>query len=205
MINTDTAKTKMKKDKQILVIPRSIFFKKGGWQGIKKDNLDYYLELLQNNSFFKRREDVEEDSSYLQIIPYSVFSFQDKFFLYKYIKKAGEKRLIGRYQLAVGGHIDLADGKDLELAALREWEEEVDFKGKIIAKKLVGILNDDTEMVERVHLGIIYHLTGDSDNIGVKEIDKLKGEMVQKENILKYISDADIWASIIWRDYISKL
>jgi len=195
----------MKEDEKVLVIPRDIFFEKGSWQGIKKDNLDYYLNLLKSSSFFKERKDVEEDPYYLQIIPYIIFSFEDKFFLYKYINKAGEKRLIDRYQLAVGGHIDLSDGKDIELAALREWEEEVSFKGKIKRKKLVGILNDDRAMVEKVHLGIIYHFIGDSDNIEVKEKDKLKGHMVKKEDIGKFIREEDIWASIIWRDYISKL
>ena len=75
----------------------------------------------------------------------------------------------------------------------------------VYGKKLVGILNDDTRMVEKVHLGMIYHFVGNSDNIKVKEIDKLKGEMVEKENILGHVKDADIWASIIWRDYISEL
>jgi predicted NUDIX family phosphoesterase len=192
-------------DKKILVVPRKVFFQKGGWQGIKKDNLDYYLELIKSSSFFKERKDVEDDASYLQIIPYIIFSFENKFFLYKYIKEAGEKRLIDHYQLAVGGHIDLEDGKDLETAAMREWEEEVDFKGKIKDKKLVGILNDDTKTVEKVHLGMIYHFIGDSDNIKVKEIDKLKGEMVEKEKIAGLIRETDIWASIIWRDYISEL
>jgi predicted NUDIX family phosphoesterase len=192
-------------DKKILVVPRKVFFQKGGWQGIKKDNLDYYLELIKSSSFFKERKDVEDDASYLQIIPYIIFSFENKFFLYKYIKEAGEKRLIDHYQLAVGGHIDLEDGKDLETAAMREWEEEVDFKGKIKDKKLVGILNDDTKTVEKVHLGMIYHFIGDSDNIKVKEIDKLKGKMVEKEKIAGLIRETDIWASIIWRDYISEL
>jgi len=195
----------MKEDEQILVIPRNVFFEKGDWQGIKKNNLNYYLELIQGNSFFKRRGDVEKDPSYLQIIPYIVFSFKDKFFLYKYIQGAGEKRLIDRYQLAVGGHIDLVDGKNLEIAALREWSEEVYFEGKIIDKKLIGFLNDDTHIVEKVHLGMIYHFIGDSDKISVKEIDKLKGRMVQKEKIAEYIKKRDIWASIIWREYISKL
>lgn len=192
-------------DEKVLVIARDVFFQKGSWQGIKKDNLNYYLELIKNSSFFKERKDVEEDSGFLQIIPYIIFSFKDKFFLYKYIRKAGEKRLINHYQIAVGGHIDLADGKDLDLAALREWQEEVYFKGKIISKKLVGILNDDTNMVEKVHLGMIYHFTGDNGDIKVKETDKLKGEMVEKQDIPKYIKEKDVWASIIWRDHISEL
>lgn len=195
----------MKEEGKVLVIERNVFFKKKSWQGIKEDNLDYYLNLLKSRSFFKERKDVEEDPSYLQIIPYIIFSFQNKFFLYKYIEKVKEKRLINHYQLAVGGHIDLADGRDLESAALREWKEEVDFKGKIMKKQLVGILNDDTEMVEKVHLGVIYHFIGDSDHIEVKEKDKLKGKMVERKDILNYLGEKDVWASIIWRDYISKL
>lgn len=195
----------MKEDEQVLVVPSRLIFEKGNWRGIKKDNLDYYLELIRNNSFFKRRGDVEEDDSFQQIIPYIVFSFQNRFFLYKYIQGAGEKRLLDRYQLAVGGHIDLADGKELEKAALREWEEEVDFQGNILDKKLVGVLNDESHMVEKVHLGMIYHFTGDNDDIKVKETDKLKGEMIEKEKIKECIGKDDIWASIIFRDYISEL
>ena len=195
----------MKEDEQVLVVPSQIIFKKGSWQGIKKDNLDYYLELIKNNSLFKRRGDVEEDDSFQQIIPYIVFSFQNKYFLYRYIKEAGEKRLIDHYQLAVGGHINPVDGKDLELAAMREWEEEVDFQGNILSKKLVGILNNEERAVEKVHLGIIYHFIGDNDNILVKETDKLEGKMIEKGKIAEAIEGADGWAPIVWNDYISQL
>jgi predicted NUDIX family phosphoesterase len=195
----------MKKNEQVLVVPSQLIFQKGTWQGIKKDNLEYYLELIKNNSFFKSREDVEQDDSFQQIIPYIVFSFKNKFFLYRYIKEAGEKRLIDHYQLAVGGHINLPDGKDFELAAMREWEEEVDFKGKILSKKIVGILNDERRMVEKVHLGIIYHFVGDNENILVRETNKLEGKMVEKENISSAIEGANGWAPIVWRDYISEL
>lgn len=194
-----------KEDEKVLVVPRNVFFEKGSWQGIKKDNLDYYLELVKNNSFFKKRGDVEEDSSYLQIIPYIVFSFKDKFFLYKYIQKAGEQRLLNHYQLAVGGHINEIDGKDLELAAKREWEEEVDFRGNILNQKLVGILNDDKRLVEKVHLGMIYHFIGDNENISVKEIDKMEGQMVEKSDIAQYVENINGWGPIVWRDYISKI
>ena len=112
-----------KEDEKVLVVKRDVFFEKGDWQGIRRDNLDYYLKLIKNNTFFKRRGDVEEDPSFLQIIPYIVFSFKNEFFLYKYIEGSGEKRLVNHYQLAVGGHIDETDfekGKDiLEKAALR--------------------------------------------------------------------------------------
>jgi predicted NUDIX family phosphoesterase len=194
-------------DEQVLVVPRNLIFKDGTWQGIKKDNLDYYLDLIKNNYQFKRRGDVENDPSFQQIVSYILFSFEKKFFLYKYIQGAGEKRLINSYQLGVGGHINLVDkgGDILEKATQREWEEEVCYKGNILSKKLVGILNDDSRPVEAVHLGLVWHFTGDNDNIFVRETDKLIGEMVNLEKIGKCVKDLLGWPSIIWRDYLSKI
>ena len=86
-----------KEDELVLVIPSKIIFEKGVWQGLKTDNLDYYINLIKNNCQFKRRGDVETDPSFQQIIPYIVFNFKDKYFLYKYLQKAGEKRLVNTY------------------------------------------------------------------------------------------------------------
>ena len=69
-----------KDDEQILVIKSDIIFKDGKWQGLKTDNLDYYVDLIKKNCEFKRRGDMENDSSYQQIIPYMLFSFGNKFF-----------------------------------------------------------------------------------------------------------------------------
>jgi predicted NUDIX family phosphoesterase len=198
-----------KDDEQVLVVPSSVIFKDGLWQGIKTDNLDYYLELIKNNYLFKRRGDVENDDSFQQIIPYIVFSHKDKFFLYKYVQGAGEQRLVNNYQLGVGGHINIVDVKEgedvLEAAALREWFEEVDFKGNIIDKKLIGILNDSARPVEKVHIGMIYHFTGDNDDISVKETDKLAGKMTGLDEINKCVEGIQGWAPIVYQDYLSKL
>lgn len=198
-----------KDDEQVLVVPSNIIFKDGIWQGIKTNNLNYYLDLIKSNCLFKRRGDVENDDSFQQVIPYIVFSCKDKFFLYRYIQGAGEQRLVNNYQLGVGGHINLVDVKEgedvLEMAALREWLEEVDFKGNIIDKKFVGILNDDARPVEKVHIGMIYHFIGDSDNIFVKETDKLQGKMTDLDEIGKCVQGIQGWAPIVYRDYLLKL
>ena len=135
-----------KDDEKVLVVPADIIFQNGRWQGMKQENLDYYLNLIRNNYQFKRRGDVEADPSWQQIIPYIVFSHKDKYFLYKYTQGAGEKRLIDNYIIGVGGHINEIDdesGDILERGMMREWEEEVDFKGNLLDKKLVGVLNDE--------------------------------------------------------------
>ena len=68
---------KNKDDELVLVVESEIIFEKGIWQGLKTDNLDYYVELIKNNCQFKRRGDVETDPSFQQIIPYIVFNYKD--------------------------------------------------------------------------------------------------------------------------------
>ena len=55
---------------------------------------------------------MENNPSYKQIIPYMLFSYENKFFAYKYLANAGEQRLVNNnYQLGVGGqnHIKIPD------------------------------------------------------------------------------------------------
>lgn len=197
-----------KDDEQILVVPSRIIFERGKWQGLKTGNLDYYVDLIKNNYEFKRRGDMENDQSFQQIIPYMLFSFENKFFAYKYIKNAGEQRLINNdYQLGVGGHInkdDIVSGNDvLEQGMMREWEEEVNFKGNLIGKKLVGIINDDSRPVEQVHLGMVYHFTGENGDISVKETDKMEGKLFNLKEISKSITHSP-WMQIVYKEYLSK-
>ena len=204
-----------KDDEQILVIKSEIIFKDlpaqagGKWQGLKTDKLDYYIDLIKNNCEFKRRGDMENDASFQQIIPYMLFSFQDKFFAYKYIKNAGEQRLINNdYQLGVGGHInkeDVGDNDILETGMMREWNEEVDFKGNLISKKLVGIINDESRPVEQVHIGLVYHFVGDSPEIKVKETDKMEGALIDSKDLAGDKISQSVWMQIVYKEYLSKL
>jgi len=199
-----------KDDEQILVVKSDIIFTKGKWQGLKTDNLDYYIDLIKKNCEFKRRGDMENDPSWQQIIPYIIFNYQDKYFIYNYLENVGEKRLVNNYQIGVGGHInkeDIEEGKDiLETGMMREWNEEVDFKGNILEKKLIGILKDDSRPVERAHIGLVYNFIGDNSEIFVKETDKIVGELVDLENIGTYIKgNPGVWIQIVYKEYLSKL
>jgi len=199
----------MKQEEKVLTIASNLIFQNNVWQGVKSDNLDYYLDLIRNNYQFKKRSEIENDPNWQQIIPYILFSFEDKFFLYKYLKRAGEKRLVDNYQLGVGGHINPADleGENTDFlagAGEREWLEEIDYKGRILDKKLVGILNDQKRPVEKVHLGLIYHFIGDSPQISVRETGKMKGELVDLKNLGQYVKNIQGWPPIIYREYLSK-
>ncbi len=196
-----------KDDEQVLVVSAEVLFKDGCWQGMKKDNLDDYLSLIKNNIQFKRRGDMEKDPSFKQIIPYMLFSCGNEFFVYKYIKGAGEQRLVNNdYQLGVGGHInqeDVGDSKDvLETGMMREWDEEVTFRGNILEKKLVGIVNDDSRPVEQVHLGLVYHFVGDSKNIQIKETDKMEGMLLKVNELAEGKVSRSPWMDAVYRDYL---
>ncbi len=199
-----------KDDELVLVVPSKIIFEKEVWQGLKTDNLDYYLDLIKNNCQFKRRGDVEANPSLQQIIPYIVFNFKDKYFIYKYLENAGEKRLVDTYQLGVGGHINPVDGDGekniLEAGMMREWSEEVDFKGSLLKKELEGILNDDSRPVEQVHLGLVYNFQGDSPEISIKETDKMEGRLVDLKDVEQYIKgNPGVLVQLVYRDFLSKL
>ena len=197
-----------KNDEQILVIKSDILFRDGKWQGLKTENLDYYLDLIKKNAEFKRRGDVENDSAYQQIIPYILFSFKDQFFAYKYLNGAGEQRLVNNnYQLGIGGHINKSDvnGDDdiLEAGMMREWEEEVHFKGHLLEKKFVGIVNDESHPVEQVHIGLVYHFVGDKPDIFVEETDKMEGKLIGLKELENSVSHS-IWMSIVYNQYLNK-
>jgi predicted NUDIX family phosphoesterase len=199
-----------KDDEQILVIKSDIIFKGGKWQGLKIDNLDYYVDLIKKNCEFKRRGDMENDTSFQQIIPYMLFSFKNKFFAYKYVKNAGEKRLINNnYQLGIGGHINKEDidGSDdvLSVGMMREWNEEVNFKGKLTSKKLVGIIKDESTSVEKVHVGLVYHFIGDSDDIKIKETDKMEGMMIDAKDLSGDKINHSPWMQIVYNEYLKNL
>jgi dTMP kinase len=199
-----------KNDELVLVVPSKIIFEKEKWQGLKTDNLNYYLDLITDNCQFKRRGDVENNPSFKQIIPYILFSFENRFFAYKYLANAGEQRLVNNnYQLGIGGHINREDinrgGNVLEDGMMREWEEEVDFKGNLISKKLVGIVNDDSMPVEQVHLGLVYHFAGDNPDIHIKETDKMEGKLLDIKDLSADKINHSIWMQIVYREYLSKI
>ena len=207
-----------KDDELVLVVPSSILFEQGKWHGLLQDNLERYIELIKGNSQFKRRGDVENDNSFQQIIPYILFSARsgsasggnDKYFVYKYLPEAGEPRLVDTYQLGVAGHINpIDDNKEniLEEAMMREWNEEVDYKGHLLSKRLVGIINDEAGMVESVHIGLVYIFVGDSQDINIKETEKMAGQMVDLEEVKSIVTanPNSVWMNIVYRDYLSKL
>jgi predicted NUDIX family phosphoesterase len=184
----------------ILVVKRDTLFQDTpAWHGLKNVDLDAYLSLIQIHKEFHPRPDMELDATYKQIIPYMVFKHGDRYFLMQRSGKASETRLQSKYTLGIGGHVraeDLQEGSTLFDWARREFHEEVSYNGNLTITSL-GMLNDDSNEVGKVHVGLVLLLEGDSDQISVHE--ELKsGELLTLEECAAYADHMETWSRFIF-------
>ena len=194
-VNTQQQNNLQSHDEQILVVPREhIFTNNEAWHGLKDVDFDQYLQIINDKKQFLPRSIMETDPMYKQIIPYLVYTHEGKYFLMQRKSDASEARLRNKLTLGIGGHIrqeDMTEGS-LFAWALREFHEEVHYSGNITVKPL-GILNDDSNDVGKVHIGFVFLLQGDSADIAVKS--ELKsGVMVSLDECVAQRGCMETWS-----------
>lgn len=181
----------------ILVVKRSLLFKKiEPWDGIKEIKKDF-LNTINTEHEFHQRSLMENDPTFKQIIPYLVFMYRNSIFLMKRKTELGESRLAGKYTIGIGGHIrkeDLENASNISDWALREFSEEVDYKGNYVLEEL-GLINDESNEVGRVHMGVLYLLKGDLELISIKE-ELESGELIDINDCIKYYDLMESWSRI---------
>lgn len=187
-------------DEHVLCVRRDELFPEGAWYGFISEGLERYQKVIREQSFFMPRVEVEEDPAYQQIIPYVVFRNGDRYFLTRRLKASSEKRLRQLYSLGVGGHInpgDLDNGDPIMDGLRREFEEEVEYSGEVNAT-LLGLINDDSSPVSRVHLALAFLVEGSSPEIAIKETEKLAGELLTLEEMRMYYLEMESWSQIVY-------
>ena len=161
---------------QVLVVSRAIFEQVGYFQGVEK-NGDLYLNAFMDPgvAFFMDRETAEGDPSFKQIIPYGIFVHQGKVLHYTRGGAGGEARLHDKGSLGIGGHINPVDwkgeneGLSTYMAGVeREVQEELNF-GCSWRQQVIGVINDDSNDVGAVHLGIVHLFELDGENVSSNE------------------------------------
>ncbi len=152
---------------RVLVFPRSLLDELGAFQGVRPDWRRYLGPVLdkKNNRFYERFR-AEEDESLKQIIPYVLFVAGDAAFSYVRGKGAGEKRLVGNRSIGIGGHINPVDEQLLFPTATSDMASYLEAVRREIAEEvavdapldpeIVGVLNDDSNPVGRVHFGVVH-------------------------------------------------
>ena len=185
---------------QVLCVKRDEIFPDGAWHGFVSQDLERHQAVIREHHFFKPRSAVEDDPSFQQIIPYVVFRHGDHYFLTHRLRASSEKRLRKQYSLGVGGHInpgDLLAGDPILDGLKREWQEEVIYDGRFEAR-LIGLLNDDSSPVSKVHLGVVFVVDGDSPNISIRETDKLAGELLTLDEMRIYYLGMESWSQMVY-------
>jgi predicted NUDIX family phosphoesterase len=168
----------MAQEEQILVVERRVLEQIGMFQGLAFD-VERYLRniFVQGVPRFMPRSEAEKDPTYKQIIPYVIMIYDGKYLSYVRGRRAGETRLVGNRSIGIGGHINPRD--DLPLfnadfyqtyvaAVEREVAEEVSVNTHH-SDHIVALLNDDSNDVGRVHLGIVHYWNLDAPKVAKRE------------------------------------
>ena len=179
---------------EILVISRELFDELGSFQGIETDVVRYLEAILDPaNNFFMDRGKAEEDPSFKQIIPYALFHHEGRYLHYTRGESGGESRLHAQGSVGIGGHINPVDeradplGRETYLAGVeREIDEELNITDGH-QNRIVALLNDDSNDVGKVHLGVVHIFDLDSDqvtsaedalaNLSFQTVEDLKGSL----------------------------
>jgi predicted NUDIX family phosphoesterase len=181
-------------------VKREDMFPDGAWHGFVSKDLERHQAVIREHHFFMPRAAVENDPGYQQIIPYVVFRHDGRYLLTHRLRASSEKRLRKQYSLGIGGHInpgDLEAGDPILDGLKREWREEVVYEGKFEAE-LIGLLNDDSSPVSKVHLGVVFLVDGDTPDISIRETDKLAGELLTLDEMRIFYLGMESWSQMVY-------
>ena len=194
-----------KHSENILVVQRHKIFGNQAFNGIEKLNINSYLDIIKNNMEFKPRYLMEEDIAFKQVIPYIIFQASNKIFVMQRQDNASEQRLKNKFSIGIGGHIRITDVSSDSIIdwAKREFYEEVIFNDDFDAQ-IIGIVNDESTFVGKVHIGVVILMISQSENIKIKS--ELKsGKLVAIQDLYQYVDDMENWSQIIIKEFWPKL
>ena len=189
----------------VLVIKRRLFDELGSFQGFCSDADRYLAAMLRaDNNFFMERPAAEQDPTHKQIIPYAVFHHNGRCLVYTRGGASGEKRLVAKRSIGIGGHINPVDqthgslGETMYLNGVeREIAEELVIAGEH-TQRVIGLINDDSNDVGRVHLGVVHVFDLTSDDVRSNEdaIQNLAFHPLEHLHRLAQEGALETWSSI---------
>jgi predicted NUDIX family phosphoesterase len=194
----------MSSEERVLVVPRSVFDGVGSFQGFCGEPEPYLNAFFQSgNNGFAPRSEVETDPSRKQIIPYAVFRHGDRILHYVRGGKGGERRLLAKGSIGIGGHIndsDVAsecfDAQAYRRAVDREIGEELRIQGGF-TDRIVGLINDDSSEVGRVHLGVVHLVELNSDQVSAGEAVIEQPEFLSVDELGGRADSLETWSQIV--------
>ena len=180
---------------EVLVVKRGLLEGLGMFDGFRTEGVDDVVAALLDaeNHFFMDRAEAEDDPSHKQLIPYCIFKCGDRVLHYTRGKSGGEDRLHAKISVGVGGHInpvDMGEGRQGAAAYYSAVQREIDEELEIVCDyemRIVGLLNDDSNPVGQVHLGVVHLVELESEEVTSREdalanlswatVEELNGEL----------------------------
>jgi predicted NUDIX family phosphoesterase len=198
-----------KQEEEILIFPAALLKNLGYFDGFDSD-VEKFIKPITEAARFVPRGPAENDPSLKQIIPYVMIRFRGLVFRYKRTRRGEEDRLHTKYSIGIGGHINPFDKFDLfaatksvlEMGMEREVAEEV-ILDTTYSTLCVGLLNDDSNDVGKVHFGIVYQLVVDEPKVDIREKGSFtQGDFVDVMTIQNDFELFETWSQILIESYV---
>ena len=149
----------------VLCVPNLLFRELGDFQGFSTNTRLLKTLLDPERTLYLPRDEAEADPAYKQLIPYCLLTYGGRVFHYARGTGGGEGRLHAKLSVGVGGHISTDDADDgdrtgertYRAGMRRELEEEVELTDGW-TDAVLGLINDDSTEVGRVHLGVVHRI-----------------------------------------------
>lgn len=183
---------------QVLVVPTKIVESfVNNSDGIFKIPLEEVEDAIERNGFFIDRSVAEKDETFRQVIPYVLMRQGEGFLVLRRTNKQQEKRLHGKLSLGVGGHINPSDGTSPWRAFLNGMEREIreEVKVELIRLSYLGLLNDTSSSVSRVHVGLVY--LADVTFLGLNEPDMFEFWFMKLSEIEQRKEEFEGWSKLV--------
>jgi len=190
---------------RVLCFPRLFLDELGGFQGFRPDDGTLLEQILSSGQArFIERGKAEEDPSFKQLIPYVVMTWKDKLLFYVRGKKTEEGRLRSLGSVGIGGHVSVTDHslfersiREIFAAGLRrEVTEEVEVQTEF-TERVAGLINDDSNPVGRVHLGVLILWKLAEPRVIKRERSITLLEFLTLEELRKRRETLETWSQIV--------
>lgn len=186
---------------QVLVLPRDRVpggCEFTGIRGADERTMAHLRAAIEAHGQFMERPLAEESPAFKQLIPYVVVRDGSRVYLLERSAAGGDPRLHGKASIGIGGHLNPVDeGADpLTDGLRREWSEELvtDWEPEF---RLVGLLNDDSNAVGSVHLGVVFEVEAAGRPVEVREHDKLTGRFATVAEIREAEERMETWSRLV--------
>jgi predicted NUDIX family phosphoesterase len=181
---------------QVLVVPRACVIGQTGWHGFRTGELDGLYDAVVREARYESRDAVESDPRWKQVIPYLVVRDGPRYFLMQRSRAGTDARLHDRWSIGVGGHVNPGDG-GIVGGLQREWREEID-SAFDPEPRFLGMLNDDTTDVGRVHIGLVFSAEARGRQLAIRETAKLRGSFATASEVRAVAPHLETWSQLVF-------